>query len=147
MNSEYYIDRIIGSQLVNIGHAADMVWIIIGDVSIHLQLDTIVYLGGEMVTQTRDIFRDAREISDDKSQPQTIFDIKVGELLQQKQKFFVTSVSIDSNLNLCIIFSNRLMISTVTDISSEPDDEKWRILIKGSNLPHMVAEGMSVNWY
>lgn len=77
---------------------------------------------------------------------ETLFDYKIAVLLQQKRKFVVSDVLIDADFNLQIVFTNGLLIRTLPDSILESDDEKWRIFIKGSSLPHMVATGKAISW-
>lgn len=56
MNEQFYFNKIVGSQLMNLGHAADLIWVIVDDISVHLQADTEIYLGGQRLTQMSDIY-------------------------------------------------------------------------------------------
>lgn len=145
MNEQFYFNRIVGSQLMNLGHAADLIWVIVDDISVHLQADTEIYLGGQRLTQMSDIYIHNRDIATGERE-ETLFDYKIAALLQQRRKFVVSDVMIDADFNLQIVFTNGLLIRTLPDSILESDDEKWRIFIKGSSLPHIVAIGKSISW-
>ena len=146
MNKYFFFEKMIGKKLSSIGHAADMIWIIIEDISVHLQAEAVFYLRGQILAQTSDIYQETGTLGVRGNRPQTSFDVKIEDLFYFQKEFVVLEVTTDSELNLQIAFSGGLVIRTIPDGNLEQDDEKWRIFIKGSNLPHLVAEEGSISW-
>lgn len=141
-----YLSMCIGRSLRRIGHAADMIWIIIGDVSVHLSANSVISLDGQILTKTDDLYFDYEEKLTPWVHRCTLFDKKIATLCDQPRHHRVLGISIDPELNLCINFSDGLLIKTLTSEYIDADSEKWRFLIKGSTMPHMVARGNSIDW-
>ncbi len=140
-----YFGMCMGQSLNRIGHAADIIWIIIGDVAIHLSSNAIILMDGKVVAQTQDLYFDVDGNSTQHIGRYTLFDKIVGTVLDTAIAYQVEKISITQAANLHIIFSNGLQIKTLENENYE--DEKWRILIKGSSQPHMVAYASGIEWH
>lgn len=137
----------IGNKMIDIGRAADMIWIALEDeVIVHLQVETAIWLDDRLLTQMEDIYEETGLQDERWNRPQTLFDVRIAELLHLHREFFVSNIITDDDLNMEINFTGGLRIKTLPDKYCGPEDEKWRIFINDSPLPHMVAEGNKIEW-
>ena len=144
MNVDYF-GMCKGQSLRNIGHAADLIWIIIGNISIHLSSNALITLDGQTIAQTQDLYVDADGNSTRYVERNTLFDRKIVAILDKATEYRVEMISVTATKNIHIVFSNGLRIETLED--EDWEDEKWRILIKSSGLPHMVGYSDGIEWH
>lgn len=134
-----------GATLVDIGHAADMIWVILSpneksievpissEICIDIQSNTEILLQAQFLTGTNDIF-----IEHDNG---CLFDHQIESLMHKTVRYCADRIFMDEHLNLVLSFSNGLIIQTLKDEVIMPDQERWRIFVNPSNSPHFVAMG------
>lgn len=138
-------DSLSGLSLMEIGHAADMVWIALAagdaagetppgrEICVDIQSQVEILLDGVCIATTADIFELAGEACK--------FDQLVSAINENHAAFRLESAAADESLCLVLAFSNGLQLRTKKDEAFALDEERWRIFRKRSGMPHLVAMG------
>ena len=97
---------------------------------IHIDSPTSIFLHGKVYTTTA-------EIDDEIPYGLCEYDKKLGLLMDSGRKYILTNISYDQDYLLHLSFSNGLKIRSYS--VEAPDAEMWRIFLRHTDDPHMVA--------
>ena len=141
-----YFDMIQNCTFSQIGHAADLVWVLVGTFSIHISSTIGIYLNDIFIASSEDLFRDYEGRQMEFVSKSTLFDKKVAFLNDHSCNYQVKGILIDKDNMLQIYFSHGLIIQSLPQKCNVEDDEIWRIFIKKSEFPHMVGYSKTIKW-
>ena len=135
-----------GMALDDVGHAANMVWIILkprksfekpsnSEVCVDLQCSTQVYMNEIQITGSEDI--ETLESS------RCVFDDKLDRFRDVFKESVLESANMYDDFSLRLQFLSGLTIVTEKGESFEEDEERWRLFLRGPgiDLPHFVVLG------
>ena len=97
---------------------------------IHIDSPTSIFLHGKVYSTTA-------EIDDEIPYGLCEYDKKLGLLMDSGRKYILKKISYDQDYLLHLSFSNGLKIRSYP--VEAPDAEMWRIFLRHTDDPHMVA--------
>ena len=131
-----------GMRLTDIGHAANMIWLTLApdtdnsaapsgaEAAVHIQAAAEIRLNGQYITGTEDLNKDP-----------SVFLGKIDAVRASILQAPLESAEADGGFSLTLRFSSGLTIITDREETFAADDERWRIFLHHSDLPHLVAMG------
>ena len=128
MNEQSILNSGVGRKLVFLGHAADMITILLSadssdqtEYAIHIMAKGAVFYQGKQLTNTEEIDEYNKALT------RSLYEVKTAKLLSSKKDFVLQAISYDSKFSLSLVFSHELVIRSLQDSNLNPDDELWRV--------------------
>ena len=136
MRNQYDLSMLCKCKLVDLGHAADLIWWIFQndngkEYSLHTQCSWRIILNDCQI-MSRDYVYYKTETTNT-----SLFECHIENVMAEMQKHTVENVLISAQNDIKITLDYGLIIEIFSD---QPNSyEQWRFFSKGNELPHLVA--------